>query len=336
MPPRKTVCIVAEYPYSLMQGGLQVQATKTIEILRGYSPQFDYVPFDWTTTRQADLYHFLSLPRYMMEITRLVRLAGKPFVCTLLLGNRNDLNRWWRDRAKRLFDQPCYSKALEHASTVIAITEKERQSIIQSYGVPEGRTTTIPHGVDDGFFHPSAEIWRKQRGDAPFLLCVGAVQPRKNQLLLVEAANAAKVGVVLIGPVLTGREDYGRKVAEAIKINEQWNGTWIPGLPSDDPLLISAYAAARGLVLLSEHETQPISILQAMASAKPVLLGDSGYAHVAPFHALEKVSLKDPVLIRQALRHLWEKGAAIQLDSSYQWQEIAHHLAHIYEGILAP
>jgi len=331
---RKVVTLVAEYPHSLMTGGLQVQATRTLEALRQYEPRFDYRPFDWTAPEKSDLYHFISLPRYLFDLARLVEFAGKPYVCTLLLGERSDFSRWWRDRLKRSLGQPSYSQVLGKAAAVIAITGQQRQSIVHSYAVPAKKTLAIPHGVDEIFFETSDSLWKQQRGDKPFLLCVGAIQPRKNQLLLLEAANAAQVGVVLIGPVLPGKNTYASLVRQAVEINRQWGGDWIPGLPHDDPLLASAYAACRGFVLLSHHETQPISALQALAAGKPLLLADAAYAHQPPFRDSPRVSIHHRDAIRESLRQLRETDTPARLESSFHWQGIAHMLADLYEKIL--
>jgi glycosyltransferase involved in cell wall biosynthesis len=330
------VCIVAEYPYSLATGGLQVQATSTLEALRRHEPRFDYRAFDWLTEEPADLYHFIGLPRYLMELAHLVELAGKPYVCTFLLGQRSNAALWARDRLKRLLSSSSYSKTLGKAAHVFAIHETARRSIISSYGLAEEKVSSVPHGISEAFFQASPEVWKSQRGDFPFLLCVGAIQPRKNQLLLVEAANTAQLAVVLIGPVLPGHESYARKIEAAMQINQQWQGAWIPGLSSEDPLLVSAYAACRTVVLLSEHETQPISILQAMATAKPALLADAPFAYEPPFASLPRVSLRDPARISEALRRLWRDGTPSSLEPGHRWPDIARELARVYASILAP
>ena len=59
------VCIVSEYPASLMTGGLQVQAEETCAALARL-PGVQAELFNWSERRALpDLYHFIGLPEHM-------------------------------------------------------------------------------------------------------------------------------------------------------------------------------------------------------------------------------------------------------------------------------
>src|SRR3954464_6781528 len=85
------VCIVPEYPVSLMQGGLQVQALETFHALNQLGPGISAQLFDWSHGNpDADLYHFIGLPPHLNRIAELVAKARRPYVITFLLGNPQD------------------------------------------------------------------------------------------------------------------------------------------------------------------------------------------------------------------------------------------------------
>jgi glycosyltransferase involved in cell wall biosynthesis len=160
------------------------------------------------------------------------------------------------------------------------------------------------------------------------------VQPRKNQLLLLEAANQLRLPVVLLGPVLPGERPYGERVGAAANINQAHGGRWMQHLRNEDPLLASAYAACRLFVLLSSAETQPLSVMQAMAAQRPVLLLQAPYARDALFGDLPVAASAEPSVVVEALKRSWEGGQGTKLSREYTWLEVARQLQAIYSKVI--
>lgn len=334
------VCIVPEYPASLMTGGLQVQAAETCAALariKGVEAEL----FNWSELRPLpDLYHFIGLPEHMNRITELVRQAGRPYLCTLLFGGSPDALRLRlagvRHRLKAaVLRQGARRCALRGAARILTITPGDAQAARTIYGLAPERVTVVPNGVADAFFDAPTEPWRSQHGDQPFILCVGAIQARKNQALLLRAASAARLPVTLIGPVLPGEESYGREVAAAARDNAGLGGRWIPGLAAADPLLVSAYGACRVFALLSGEETQPLSVLQAMAARKPVLLGAARYLADEPFRGLPAVPARSVESVASALRRAWGEAQPASLNRAFTWHAVAEQLQALYRDALA-
>ena len=219
------VCIVPEYPMSLMAGGLQVQAKETYSSMVSIGQEAEL--FHWSEERPlADLYHFVGFPSYMSRIMELVREAGRPYVITMLFGGKPDPATVRRARIRHYLNAHVLRRrerydAIHGAAAIITITDGDKQAARSIFGLSEERIHVVVNGVADGFFSSSAALWQTQFGPAPLVLCVGAVQPRKNQLLLVEACNQAGLPVVLLGPVLPGQGGYADSVAAAMNENER-------------------------------------------------------------------------------------------------------------------
>jgi glycosyltransferase involved in cell wall biosynthesis len=195
------------------------------------------------------------------------------------------------------------------------------------------RLSVVPHGVAADFFQRNTRPWAAVCGSEPFILCVGAVQPRKNQLLLAQVANELRLPLVLIGPVLPGAEAYAEQVTAEMKRNEEAGGRWIRGLDRGDPLLVAAHHACRLFALLSEEETQPISVLQAMAAARPVLLLRAGYTQQAPFDRL--ICARDATLgaVKAALHLAWTEPVPTRLAEDCSWPNVAGKLRELYWAV---
>lgn len=331
------MCIVPEYPLNLMAGGLQVQAEETCAALAALGGGLECELFDWSSRRPpADVYHFIGLPPHLVRLTELVAAQGRPYLVTLLLGApsagavRLAAARNWLKAA--VAPEQSLRKALQGAARVITITEAEARAATQICGLESERVVVVPHGVATGYFQRDPQPWQAAHGGAPFILCVGAVQPRKNQWLLAQAANALQLPLVLIGPVLPGCEAYADQVAAEMKRNEAFGGRWFHGLDHGDPLLVAAHHACRLFALLSEEETQPISVLQAMAAARPVLLLRAGYTAQAPFDQLACVTAPGLEAVKAALHQAWTAAVPTRLAGDFAWPSIAAKLRGLCEA----
>src|SRR5438477_5170031 len=121
------VCIVPEYPASLMTGGLQVQAEETHRALATLNGEIDPELFNWSERRPlADLYHFIGFPPYLARISELLRDARRPYLVTMLFGNSREPWRAWLARARQLVNsqllrrRECY-EAIKEAAKILTI-----------------------------------------------------------------------------------------------------------------------------------------------------------------------------------------------------------------------
>ncbi len=333
------VCIVPEYPASLMTGGLQVQAEETYRALAELKGEVTTELFNWSMRQPlADLYHFIGFPPYLSRITELLRQAGRPYVLTMLFGSGCDPARTWLARARQLVNSQLLRRhqrydSIMKAALIITITESDAEAARVIYALDPSRVLVVRNGVGESFFQASPEPWRREFGQQPFVLCVGALQRRKNQLLLLEVCNRLRFPVVLIGPVLPGEGAYAEEVAVAAKANEVFGGCWMQHLRNEDALLVSAYAACRMFALFSSAETQPLSVMQAMAARKPILLLQAPYVKDALFRGLPAVASPDPEEVAAALKQSWENGQPTDLSRDYTWREVARRLQGIYTSL---
>src|ERR1041384_4071892 len=85
---RPRICIVPEYPLSLMTGGTLVQAAETCQALARHAPHMQFELFSWSENKPpADCYHFIGLPKYLAGLCSLVQHLSRPYVLTLLMGS---------------------------------------------------------------------------------------------------------------------------------------------------------------------------------------------------------------------------------------------------------
>lgn len=330
------VCIVPEYPMSLMTGGLQVQAEETYKAVRELGGEISAELFNWSERLPLpDVYHFIGFPPHCFSIARLVERAARPYLITILLGNPEGYFGVRLAAARQfvksqIMRQKSRYRAVTGAAALVTITDADADAAALVYGVDRRRIHVVPNGVSDGFFNASPGAWHNEYGSAPFVLCVGAIQQRKNQLSLVDACNQLQLPVVLLGSVLPGEAEYGMRVSETMAQNEKFGGRWLQSLTNADALLLSAHAACRLFVLLSSAETQPLSVMQAMAARKPILLLKAGYTRDRLFSGLPSVSSTDMGIVSAALKGAWDAAKPTELPCDYSWSAVARQLYRIY------
>ena len=331
------VCIVPEYPISLMTGGLQVQAVETYKALKELDGELQVSLFNWSeASKPSDIYHFIGFPPYMYRVMELVKFAKRPYVITILFGCETNkltlylatMRRWIKSEILRLRSR---QDAILNASALITITQADANALQMIHHIDKSKIHIVPNAVNENYFNATSDAWQKTFGTEQFILCVGAIQPRKNQLLLLKAANQLQLPVVLIGAELPGWEDYAKKVEDEQKINSAYGGRWIKNLTNENPLLASAYAACRLFVLLSTDETQPLSILQAMAVKKPVLLLKASYTNEPPFNQIPTTTAQNVQSLAMDIKRHWERGVVVPLPEDYRWRNVALKLKSIYE-----
>lgn len=190
----------------------------------------------------------------------------------------------------------------------------------------------VPNGVDPIFARGSPDAFYKQHGLKDFILCVGRINPRKNQLSLIRALKGSGLTLILAGPLNDG--EYLRKCCREY-----------PGLIVLNQLehheLLSLYAAAKVHVLPSWFETPGLASLEAGLSGCSIVTTDRGsaieyfgdlacYCDPGSINSIRSAIAKACVLPQQ-MRHALSKRIA----ENFLWSHVARETLLAYEKILS-
>ncbi len=131
--------------------------------------------------------------------------------------------------------------------------------------------TVVPHGVDaQAFAQASAADFTERFGLEDFILCVGNVEPRKNQLMLIEAACHLDRRIVLVGPTHPADRGY----LELCRARGRDRVAYLDELPR--ALVASAYKAAAVHALPSFAEGSALSTMEAAAAGCDIVASNRG------------------------------------------------------------
>lgn len=179
----------------------------------------------------------------------------------------------------RRFHRMGVAAAARRADLVIAVSAAAAEEIAERTPIPADRLRVVPNGVDHRVAGPAEvadALARHRLADAPYLLWVGTLEPRKNVGALV-AAVARLVGqrpdlphrLVLAGP--TGWLEDGL-VARADRAVLGDRLRLVGRVPDED--LRALYAGSDLFCLPSRHEGFGLPVLEAMVQGTPVVCAD--------------------------------------------------------------
>lgn len=233
------------------------------------------------------------------------------------------------------------------ANVVVTVSQYSVEKIIHFYKIDKAKISTVPNGVDTKIFKPSQSSLaiRKQLGldNKPCVLFVGRLIPRKGLTFLVEAARNVvrefKQTIFLIvgdGPMRTQLVSYLKKhnLLENFVFTGDVSDTWLPIL----------YNCADVFALPSVQEGQGIALLEAQATAKPVVAFNIGGVRE---NVLDKRSgfLVNPgsCELADALMKLLGNGSLREkmggegrrfVANNLSWDICANKMLEVYFGVL--
>jgi glycosyltransferase involved in cell wall biosynthesis len=189
------------------------------------------------------------------------------------------------------------------ARRVIAISDATRKDLLRHLGIAPERVDVVHLGVDHDRFSAvevdgERELLRARLGfDAPFLLCLGASDKRKNLPLLVRAYGrsgvAADVKLVFAGPISASQR---QRLEEATARSGVVGRVHILGY-IEDALLVALFRHCLAYVFPSSYEGFGLPILEAMACGAPTLTSTlSALGEVAGDAALTLPALNEELL----------------------------------------
>jgi glycosyltransferase involved in cell wall biosynthesis len=295
------VRVVPYQPHSLAFGGFDLQMLAAMDAVRAHG--VDVQPLDlWSRDARFEVVHLWGLGPVHSATATWARRSGKAIVMTALLPYRSRRAELLQ-RLRARFGIHALDRQLAQAVDVLVVVNEENaETARRSLGLPASRVAIVPHLVDEAYFSPPHSARGLDVGLQDFVLCVGNVSPRKNQVGLARAARAAKLPLLLIGDVLPGDERYGVELRRVVETTDHLR--WLPALAAGSDDLRSAYAQCVAFALPSFEETQPISALEAVAMGKGLLLGDRPYAAQRLFRGARLVDPRSPDEIARGLKAL--------------------------------
>lgn len=198
---------------------------------------------------------------------------------------------------------------------------------------PGARIETVSFGssvknvaVDRSLFEQAFDV-------RDFVLCVGRLEMRKNQLMLLHALEESELPIVFADGGFTYQPEY----ADLCRAFKRKGRTVFTGRLTDE-LLVSAYRACRAHCLPSWYELPGLVSLEAVRYGCPIVASSWGCLPDYLGNSCEWCSPEDPESIRNAVLKTCESGkreTAAAVAGRYTWERLGIETRVQYEMVLA-
>lgn len=222
-------------------------------------------------------------------------------------------------------------RTIAHGDVIIVDSQKTREDLYYYYPHAKNPVFTVPLGVDQTFFKPPEKetigrVIEKYNLKAPYILYVGAIEPRKNIPTLVRAFNEVRKTHPDMQLVLAGRagwkneevfslvEKYGLK--DTVRFTGYIEETDLPAL----------YQGALVFVYPSLYEGFGLPPLEALACKTPTI------AYNSPSMDQVFVEHIDPIDLSKEIVGLINHPVLPQVEI-LTWKDVAQKTLEVYEKI---
>jgi glycogen(starch) synthase len=171
------------------------------------------------------------------------------------------------------------AESARNADLIVTVSKYSSSRMVNLYHVDEAKVRVVPNGVDPEKFkpaEPNEELKRRLGvGNKRIVLFVGRLIHRKGLPFLIEAAARAVKEYGDIAFVIVGEGPLRNQLSSEVE-NLSLSKNFVFLGDVKDSLLPTLYNCADVFVLPSIQEGQGIALLEAQASAKPVVAFNVG------------------------------------------------------------
>lgn len=200
------------------------------------------------------------------------------------------------------------------ADSIVAISDTTKRDLVELYGVDEKRITLVYQSISPAFSQKADETQRKQVREKyclplRYILCVGTIERRKNQLCLVRALAEQEddTHLVLVG---RGTPYLDEILAEAGRLQVTRRVHVLHDVSSHD--LPAVYQLASVFCLMSVYEGFGLPVAEALASEVPVIAAKGSCLEEAGGPGSVYLDAHDAQGVAAAIRRILEDKACAE------------------------
>ncbi len=337
------ICFVPPVIAGTVSGGVNTQIRKTAEALERANHKITFFnqweKYDWN---KFDIVHIFRADSTNLELAQWLRNNQIQFVVSPIFFS---LHKPFKIKKAIQFTELCKKilsgitsdllikkEICQLSSLVLPNTSDESMLICKSMNINSNKTSVIPNGIDVGFKNANPNTFIKKYGIKDFILSTGHFGfKRKNLINLLKATKDIDTHLVLIGSLFD--DDYSFQCKKLIDNSDKV--IWIDTLKHDDPLLASAYSAAKVFALPSLYETPGLSALEAAICGCNIVITPYGGTKE---YFKDYAEYPDPQNINQ-IRNAIEKSLQTNNSNSlsefiienYSWSSVANKTVEAYK-----
>lgn len=333
--------VIGAVPFNLIFGGGETQTINTMNYLKEMGVDIEYYDL-WNKDYKCDILHIFGCHDWLYKWASLAKQKDIKVALSTIAYTKDKMN--WKRKLYDIFDSylPCDTtyrlnrKLIQTADILLPNSYEEARYLDDILGASNKKKAVIPNATDLRYKYGTPDKAVKLYGFKDYVLCVGKIEPRKNQMQLVKALAGTNIPLIILGSFIPNVKSYYDDVVA--EISKHPNMKHIESLPMDSDVLSSLYAGAKVHALLGRNETPGIVNLEAGLAGANLVVGEcvpvreylQDYALYADYNSVEDVKAK----VMQAYQAPRNPTIAEFIEKNYTWKVVAEKTLEAYKMIL--
>lgn len=217
--------------------------------------------------REMELFKPHVVHSHLPILHYVVPAANSAGVSVLVHTLHNIAQKEARSRIKAAFNGRCYRSG---RVVPVALSEINRQSIVERYHLKEADIPIVPNGIDLSRYERRSTF---SVGEVFEVVNIARFEEAKNHAAIVEAAEILAQRGLKVKFHLYGMGSLQQQTADMVKTRGLSDAIVFHGVTDDVPAVL---AGANAFVLPSLYEGMPMVLIEAMASGLPIVASRVG------------------------------------------------------------
>jgi glycosyltransferase involved in cell wall biosynthesis len=313
-------------PHFFSFGGFDMQMNRVISLTnnRGVLSK----PADlWSRSEQFDVAHFWGFSRSHELNIRFCKQNNKRVIVSGLFPNitgfRNSVKAKiiiWLNTLLKNYEY------LQYIDSFTVINNSQANYLLRYLHIPSQKIRIIPTILDDDIFlesHMTNNSDPSQKG----IICVGTICERKNQIRLAKAAIELDMPVCFVGRYESREKSYEIEFKKILNENTDLI-TRMQDISTKE--LVEMYYSYSIVACISEHETEPASVLEGMYFRKPILISNQPFSNNSKFSGAIKCKYDDIIDIKNGLLQASQLGSTVRYENYDPEENVASNVVSQY------
>jgi glycosyltransferase involved in cell wall biosynthesis len=254
--------------------------------------------------------------------------TGIPFVVTFHSGGHSSRLR----NAVRGVQRAALRPLIVRAAALIAVSRFEAEFFSSGLRIPQDRFVVIPNGSN----LPDLPVPAATGRDETLILSVGRLERYKGHHRVIAALPRVREWIPNVRLRIVGSGPYERQLQRHARDCGVADLVDVGPIPASDRAGMSALLSHAALVtLMSEYEAHPISVIEALAMGRPVLVADtsglSEFAQAGHARAIPLNSTANEIAAAIVQQIAEPPIARVEVPS---WDDCAASVLRVYQNIV--